>query len=72
MAQPLVIFEEPRDANPPDEMSGGFLFCRIAVARRGTAGFFFRHRRSDFNSPCAFDQFENYCVFAFGDVENTN
>jgi hypothetical protein len=33
--------------------------ARQFPARRGTAGFFFRHRRFDFNSRRAFDQFEN-------------
>ena len=33
--------------------------ARQFPARRGTAGFFFRHRRLDFSTCRAFDQFEN-------------
>jgi hypothetical protein len=33
--------------------------ARQFPARGGTAGFFFRHRRLDFSTRRAFDQFEN-------------
>jgi hypothetical protein len=33
--------------------------ARQFPARRGAAGFFFRHRRLDFSTRRAFDQFEN-------------
>jgi hypothetical protein len=57
--------------SPPAKLSAGFCFSKMLrrrqvlerarqfPARRGTAGFFFRHRRIDINSRRASDQFEN-------------